>query len=436
MARNRRAARLHLLTVKQVQAAADGDHGDGGGLLLRVRDESSSWVFRYTSPISGRRREMGLGAANRANAAACGDSLTTARKMAHEARDLLAQGLDPIDVREQRREDAERADAAVRVAKERQRWTLARCARDYHARVIEPTRTAKHAAQWIASLENHMPAGLWHSPADQVEPPELLQALLSIKPHARARNMTSSKLRETMQRVRQRLDAVFEDAMFHRRCSTNPAAAIRRKMRESTSRKKAGKFAALPYAEAPAFAARLRAQEGLAARCLELAMLTAARTSEVLEAEWGEFDLDAALWTVPPARMKGEEEHAVYLPARAVHILRELQALRLDRRLLFPSPMKPGQPLSNGAMLALLGRMGVRTRTTVHGLCRATFSTWANETGAARPDVIEACLAHEEQNRVRASYNRAQFAAERRQLLQAWSSYLSGAQVIPFSRVA
>jgi len=86
------------------------------------------------------------------------------------------------------------------------------------------------------------------------------------------------------------------------------------------------------------------------------------------------------------------------------------------------------------AMLTALGRMGLRDRTTVHGLCRSTFSTWANETGAARPDVIEACLAHEETNRVRAAYNRAKFNDERRALLTAWADYLAHqpAQVLPF----
>lgn len=96
-------------------------------------------------------------------------------------------------------------------------------------------------------------------------------------------------------------------------------------------------------------------------------------------------------------------------------------------------PGDRGRPLSNMAMLAVLDRLGVRDRTTVHGLCRSTFSTWANETGAARPDVIEACLAHNEANKVRAAYNRAQFNDERRALLAAWAEYLStpAAQVMP-----
>jgi integrase len=215
------------------------------------------------------------------------------------------------------------------------------------------------------------------------------------------------------------------DAIFHKQCLGNPAAAIRRKMRESLPRKAAGKFNALPYKEAPAFMTRLRAADGIASRCLEFAVLTAARTTEALLAEWSEFDLDAALWVVPASRMKAKEPHVVHLSERAVEILKAMRALKLDEKLVFPSPMLDSKALSNMAMLTVLGRMGMRDRTTVHGLCRATFSTWANETGAARPDVIEACLAHEETNRVRASYNRALFTEERRALLAAWAVYLA-----------
>jgi len=417
------AAKLHLLTVREVQAAGDGDHSDGGGLLLRVRGESASWVLRYTAP-TGRRREMGLGVARRNNAAATGDSLTTARRLAHEARDLLQRGGDPIEERDGRRESARQAEQAQKAQQARERMTLARAARDYHERVIEPSRTAKHSAQWIASLENHVPAALWHAPVDSIEPPALLAALQGIKPHERARNLTSGdKLPETLQRIRQRLDAVFEDAIFHKRCTSNPAAAIRRKLAEGQDKRQRGEFRALPYREAPAFLQRLQAAEGTAARCLELAMLTAARTGEVLGATWAEFDLDAAAWLVPAERMKGGEAHAVHLVPRAVEILRG--QLGQHGAWVFPSPMKQDAPLSNMAMLTVLDRMGMRERTTVHGLCRATFSTWANETGAARPDVIEACLAHNEADRVRAAYNRAKFNEERAALLLAWAQYLA-----------
>lgn len=433
----RSAARLHLLTARQVQAAREGDLSDGGGLLLRVRGESASWVFRFTSP-AGRRREMGLGIAHRGSPAQAGAALTGARDAAHAARELLRHGVDPIEQRAGQRAAGRAADEAKKAEQARERWTLARCARDYHERVIEPTRTSKHAAQWMSSLENHMPAATWHKPIEDVDAPELLKALSEVRPHERARNLRGDKLPETVQRMRQRLDAIFEDAIFLRRCTGNPAAAIRRKMRESMPRKQAGQFAALPYREAPALLARIREAEGIAARCLEFAVLTTARTSEALEARWSEFDLDAATWVCPAERMKLKEPHTVYLSPRAVQLLRDLQSLKLGSAYLFPSPVLDDKPLSNMAMLNVLGRLGVRERTTVHGLARATFSTWANETGAARPDVIEACLAHDEADQVRKAYNRSEFAAERRALLAAWAEYLSTppAQVLPFERAA
>lgn len=437
-ARRKTAARLHLLTARQLQAAQEGDLSDGGGLLLRIRGESAAWVFRYTSP-GGKRREMGLGVCHRGSTAQAGDSLTTARRAAHEERDRLTRGIDPLDAKDQRRAEAAAAEAARKAEKARERWTLARCARDYHERVIEPSRTDKHAAQWIASLENHIPAALWHKPIADVDAPELLQALLAIEPHERARRVEpGAKVAETVQRIRQRLDAVFEDAIFHKRCTANPAAALRRKMRETMPRKDAGQFAALPYREAPAFMQRLRAMEGTAARTLEFAVLTAARTGEAIGAQWSEVDLEARTWLVPAERMKASgkdkaEPHLVHLSDRAVEILRGQLGQHLA--LVFPSTMKADSPQSNMAMLAVLDRMGERYRTTVHGLARATFSTWAYETAAARGEVIEACLAHREADKVKAAYNRAQFSEERAALLKAWAEYLAQppAAVLPFA---
>ena len=432
MARKRIATNLHQLTVKQVQNAPEGDLTDGGGLILRIRGQSASWVLRYTA-ASGRRREMGLGVARLGSPAQAGDSLTTARDLAREARDLLQRGVDPIDERDGRRAVAQALELQKKTEVKRERATLARVAREYHERVIEPSRTDKHAAQWIASLEHHVPAEVWHAPIDSVTPPALLAGLSTVRALADA----DVRVPETLQRVRQRLDAVFEDAIFHGLCATNPAAAIRRKMAEGQEKRKRGEFAALPYREAPAFMAQLREQQGIAARCLELAVLTTARTGEVLGATWPEFDLEAGVWLVPGERMKGGEDHTVHLTARAVEILEAQQ--KLGSTYVFPSPVLEDSPLSNMGMLTVLKRMKMQDETTVHGLCRATFSTWANETGAARADVIEACLAHREADKIRAAYNRAQFMQERRALLEAWADYLSrpvASNVVTFERAA
>ncbi len=258
MGRKIEDARLNLLTAREVHTAGEGVLNDGGGLQLRV-GKSANWVFRFTSP-SGRRREAGLGMAVRDSLKSAGESLTTARRAAAKARAMLSEGIDPLQVKDANREAAKAAEAAKRAEKARERWTLARCARDYHERVIERTRTPIHARQWIASLENHMPASVWNMPVADVTPVELLQALEGVKAHTRARR--AGDLGETVRRMRQRLDAVYEDACFYGRATSNPAAAIRRKLGESRPVSEKGHLKALDYRQIPALAHRIRAIEG------------------------------------------------------------------------------------------------------------------------------------------------------------------------------
>ena len=246
---------------------------------------------------------MGLGAGHRDTLAAAGRSLTAAREAADKARKLLQGGVDPIDAKASERQRARKALEEKKAAARQEQTTLARVARAYHEWIIEGSRSLKHAAQWIASLEANIPAELWHKATADVTAPELLAALIHLQ----------VRVPETATRVRQRLDAVFEDAVFHGLASANPAATIRRKLREAGGRRLRGKFRALAYSDAPAIMARLRELEGIAARCLEFAVLTAARTGEVLGATWTEFDLNVGTWTVPGVRMKGGQEHVVHL---------------------------------------------------------------------------------------------------------------------------
>jgi integrase len=404
---------LHVLSPREVQVAVIGDHADGGGLFLRVRPSGASWLLRYTSP-SGRRRDMGLGVAHRDTMPAAGVSLRLARQKANRGREDLAAGRDPIDAkRAARQADAEkRADARAR--RKAEYLTLARAARAYHERAIEPAMNTKYSQVWIRSLECHIPPAIWNKPIAEVGAVELFEALAKVK----------RALPETADRVRRRLGAVFDDAIFFGHCIANPAAAIRRKMGEIATGKESANLRALPYDQVPAFVADLRKQPGIAARCLEFALLTASRTGEVLGATWKEIDERECAWTIQGARMKGGEDHTVCLSRRALAILTQMRTL--GSAYVFPSPIKLDKPLSNVGMLTLLSRMKYRERTTVHGVCRASFSTWANDNGIARPDVIEACLAHREADRVRAAYNRAAFQGERATLLRAWADFCDG----------
>jgi len=404
---------LHLLSPREVQVADVGEHADGAGLFLRVTKVGGSWIFRYTAP-SGDRRTIGLGKLERATIAEAGASLKRARDLAQAQRLLLEEGKDPVEQRRAGRQQAKDLVAAVKARAESDELTLARAARDYHGRVIEPRFTEKHGKLWIASLENNIPAEIWNKPIDQITPVELFQVLADMR----------RRVPETTDKVRQRLDKVFDDAAFFGRCSTNPARMVRHKVTETPRGRKEGHYAALLFEEVPAFLHGLRQQPGAAARALEFALLTAARTGEVLGAVWPEIDEQESTWRVPAERMKGGEPHVVFLSSPALAIVEKMR--RFGGIYIFPSPLDPRRQLSTMSMLQVLKRMGYQTRTTVHGVCRASFSTWANDTDAARPDVIEACLAHRETDLVRAAYNRAAFHAERAALLRAWADFCEG----------
>jgi integrase len=231
---------------------------------------------------------------------------------------------------------------------------------------------------------------------------------------------------ETGSRIYQRLATIFDAAVIDGLRLDNPATPIRRELRKRAGRRERRNFSSMPYRQAPAFVARLRRAQGNASRCLEFAILTAARTNEALTAEWAEFDRHARTWTILAAKMKCRERHVVYVSDRVVEIL-DGQAGQSES-LVFPSPRSAEAPMSNMSLLMTLRRLGVKA-ITVHGF-RSTFSTWANELGIAKPDAIEAALAHREENAVRRAYNRSQFLGERRALMTAWSNFLGGRPVI------
>jgi integrase len=403
----------HLLSARQIQVAREGDTFDGDGLILRVRDKRASWVLRYTAS-GGKRRELGLGAADRRSMEAAGASLTRARKAADEARAQLDRGIDPIEARRSER-DAERMAARAEKIREDAAATTPRgYARAYHEKHVEPLRTVKHAQQWINSIEQHVSASLLDSSIDRISAVELLDELVPIL----------RMVPETGSRIYQRLATIFNAAVIDGLRPDNPATPICRELHRRAGRSARGNFASMPYRQAPAFMERLRAARGNSTRCLEFAILTAARTREALTAEWAELDRRARMWTIPAAKMKCRERHAVYLGDRAVEILDAQEGQ--SEKFVFPS-LAIRTPMSNMALLMTLRRLGANA-FTVHGF-RSTFSTWANENAIARPDVIEAALAHREENAVRRAYNRSEFLAERRALVIAWDQFLAGRPV-------
>jgi integrase len=404
---------------------------DGGGLIGFVVDRGVRWLYRYTSPVSGRRREQGLGF----------KSLADARKERDRSRDLVKSGVDPLFARE-REAAAQRAalDANNRDA-QRQQATLVSVARTYHSTIMGDFRNRKHRAQWLASIEGSLPRALLDKPVSEITPADLLDVLIPLR----------ERVPETARRVRQRLDAVFADAALRGLCAGNPAALIVRRMRTTRRQGDAAHLRSLHYRDVPAFVAALRdsTRIGLLVKlAIEFGILATARSGEVRGARWSEIDMTAKLWTIPAARMKGRETHRVHLSPRALAILEEAKALRLNPRigaLVFPPPRDGSRPLSDMTLTQALRRLPTgRTRddgkpetyadlTTMHGLARATFSTWTNSERIASSDVIEAALAHRETDRVKAAYDRSAKEGERferdlRALRLAWSDYACGAK--------
>jgi len=394
-----------LTALKVEKAKAPGMYADGGGLYLRVTPEGArNWVLRYM--LDRRPRWMGLGPVR-------DFGLADARAKALDARRKRHEGIDPIEARRAER-TRQRLDAAKTI-------TFEQCAESYIAAHRAGWRNDKHAGQWPATLATYAYPVIGALPAQAVDTGLVLKVLEPIwtaKP-------------ETASRLRGRLETILDSAKVRGyRDGENPARwrghldkllPARSKVREIEH------HAALPYAKLPAFLVALREQEGIAARALEFAVLTAARTGEVIGALWNEIDLLEKTWTVPAGRMKAHREHRVPLSPRAFAILDEIQAARLgdaSDAFVFPG-RKPGTPLSNMAFLMLLRRMG-HGDVTAHGF-RATFKTWASERTSSQNDIVEASLAHTIGGKVEQAYRRGDLFDKRRRLIAQWATFCTTA---------
>jgi integrase len=337
-------AKANALTAVFVkQCRTPGVYRDGNGLLLRVETGGARrWVLRIT--MRGKRRDIGLGSANTV-------PLAEARDRAAELRRKARDGIDPV--------------AAQRTARTTIP-TFAAAAAIVHRNRRTAWSNGKHQAQWINTLRDHAFPAMGHKPIGEIAAADVLEVLTPIwltKP-------------ETARRVRQRIRVILEWAAVAGFCEgVNPADAVSAGLPRQPRRD--GRFAAMPYAEVPAFLRAVRASRSaeLVRLALEFLVLTAARTGEAIGARWSEMDIEDATWTVPAGRMKAQREHRVPLSEPCLAILERARELRPNAELVFPS--RGGRPMSNMAMAMLLRRVG-RTET-VHGF-RSAFRDWAAET--------------------------------------------------------
>lgn len=386
------------LTARQVETRKTaGLFADGGGLYLQITaGGAKSWIFRYQR--AGRRRDMGLGSADLF-------TLAEARQKALAARRMVAEGIDPIDARH-----AERQAKALDAAKA---MTFKAAALAYIAAHRAGWKNPVHAKQWPSTLETYVYPLFGSLPVGAVDTALVTKAIEPIwteKP-------------ETASRVRGRIESVLDWATARGyRTGENPArwkGHLQNLLPKKSKVRRVEHHAALPYAEIGAFMTELREQPGTAARALEFAILTAARTGEVIGARWDEFDLAERVWTIPAERMKAGKEHRVPLSDAALAIVEEMGAIR-SGEFVFPGG-KPGRPLSNMALLMTLRRMK-RDDLTAHGF-RSTFRDWISEKTNFPSEVAEMALAHTVADKVEAAYRRGDLFQKRRQLAEAWAKF-------------
>ncbi len=390
MAHRRPAYKSSLTAVAVRQLAKPGRYADGHGLYLVVDPSGARrWLLRIM--VQGRRRDIGLGSARLV-------PLVTAREAATDMRRMARDGGDPVAERRLRRATAP---------------TFKMAAQKVHAETVASWKNKKHAAAWLTTLETYAFPIIGDRPIDRIETADVLSVLTPIW-------LTKA---ETARRVRQRMRTVFDWArVAYGLRGVNPVEGVERALPKQSDR--GVHFAALPYAQVPAFMATLR-QGSIANPTLlafEFLILTACRTNEVLLATWDEIDLAAATWTIPAVRMKGHETHVVPLSKRAQAILTNFKALTGDTGFVFPSP-RPGKPLSNMVFLMTLRRMELAI--TTHGF-RSSFRDWAAEETHFPNFVVEKALAHTIANKVEAAYRRGDLLKKRRALMDAWATYCDG----------
>lgn len=413
---------LSALEIKHAKAGVK--LADGGGLYLQVAPAGTkSWIFRYQ--LNKKRSEMGLGSLAHLTA-------PEARTKAANLAAMVRAGIDPLAAKKAEKvQQAESADAVARGE-----VNFSTVVEQYIRSVQSGWKNAKHAEQWRNTLTKYAYPFIGSKPVNAISKQDVLRILEPI---------WTTKT-ETASRVRNRIELVLGYATaLEMREGNNPATwrgnldAI---LPKPTKLKNVKHRPALSCDDLPAFMAALRQQAGGAARALELAILTAARSQEVRLAEWSEFDLEAKLWAVPKAHMKMRIEHLVPLSDAVVALLKGLP--RFDRTtLLFPG-VRDQKPLSDMSLSAVVRRMndpevkwadkhGVPV--VPHGF-RSTFRDWAGDRTSYPRDLCEQALAHSIGNKAEEAYRRQSMLDRRRPMMEEWAAVCGGqaAKVTPIKR--
>ena len=381
------------LTKKLIQNLGAGRHGDGNGLYLVVDPSGARrWIVRVV--VKGQRNkkggplrtDFGLGNADLV-------TLHQARERALEYRRMAKQGLNP------------------RFHGKQEVPTFEEIAQQVHIERLPTWKNAKHGQQWINTLRDYAFPKIGRMPVDSIGQPEVLMCLSPIW----------TEKHETARRLSQRIKTVLDVAKSKGfRVGENPITEIKdaKVLPKVTAKPKHHK--AMKWQEVPNLYLELKTRNAMAAKALMFTCLTGSRTSEVLEMEWSEVNLENHIWTCPAERMKGGVTHRVPLTAEMIEIIEPLQAMA--SKFVFEG-QKRHQPLSNMSMLMLLRRMKMEG-VTVHGF-RSTFRDWVSETTNTPREISEMSLAHKVGSRVEQAYARSDLIDKRRLLMERWSQFVA-----------
>jgi integrase len=401
------------LTAKQVETEKrEGYYADGAcpGLNLQVVQGQGritrSWLFRYTSPTTRKRRELGLGSTRVR-------SLADARKLANDFRLQILDGRDPKDEKDKQR--------AAAITERAHRVTFDEAVRKCLETKSLEWKNVKHGQQWINTLNTYASPLLGKQPVELITTDLVYKALEPIW-------VTKT---ETASRVRQRIEVVMDWCKARGYLKgENPArlkGALGELLPKAQKIKKVEHHAAIHYTQVHEFVTSLRALQGTAPLALEFMLLTAARTGEVVGSRWDEIDMSSKVWTVPAERMKAGREHRVPLCSRAIDILKTMR-IAAQNDFIFPGHSIQKNPhLSTGAFLAVFKRLQNFKGYTPHGL-RSCFRDWASEKTLFQNETLELALAHTIKNKAEAAYRRQDQLEKRVKLMQQWQEHVENTQ--------
>ncbi len=400
------AAKTKPLTDKEIKAAKPKERDyklfDGGGLFLLVAKTGGKlWRLKYR--VDGKEKLLSLGAYPAV-------SLVEARRRREAHRAELAMGVDPAQKRKDRK-------AAIRLDEVRANNTFEQVARDRLA-AVRDTISEVHYARTLNAFENDVFQFIGGKNMDEVTAPDIVAIL---------QRMAGRGVMDSARKVFYSISKTFKWAVSHGRAARNPAADI--DMAELLGPKNKRHYPTITDDEGiKALLHSIDNDTGhyTVKMALKFAPYVFVRPANIRFAEWKEVDLIAKQWVIPPDKMKTREPLIVPLACSVVELLQELKAFTGDSRYLFPSLRTKTAPLSDGALINAIRRMGYGTdQFTPHGF-RAMFSTIAHERSPYSHEAIETQLAHSVGNSVSKAYNRAKYLPERVELMQWWADYLDG----------